>query len=111
MAPIHKVLFQQSEQEISISTAEQNSSILPLNTKMCYLRAQCKRGLSRRSSQKRSISTFSAIRLYLGVKFKTIITITKENLHPSLRGTRGPVHMHGNNADVRVNKIRLFKPF
>ena len=28
MAPIHKVLFQQSEQERSISTAEQKSFIL-----------------------------------------------------------------------------------
>ena len=87
-APIHKVLFQQSEQERSISTAEQNSSILPLNTKMCYLGAQCKRRLSRSSLQKRSISTFNAIRFYLSVKFKTIITITKENLPKSQGDTR-----------------------
>ena len=100
-APIHKVLSQRSEQERSISTAEQKSSISPLNTRRCYLGAQCKKDLSRRSIQKGAISAFSARRFYLGVKFETIITIIKENLHPSIRGIRDPVHMQGNNADER----------
>ena len=97
----YKVLSQRSEQERSISTAEQNSSISTINAKRCYLGVQCKKDLSRRSMQKGAISAFSAKRFYLSVKFETIITIIKENLHPSIRGIRDPVRMKGNNADER----------